>query len=98
MSREKTCLECGRIFTTDQMIRGKKTNDYGDKTVLGWLCRSCFNKRVARRTRILSFGAIFFASLGVILYVALFWFRLIAEGYSEFDLTTITEIYIIWGS
>jgi len=66
--------------------------------VLGWLCRSCFNKRVARRTRILSFGAIFFASLGVILYVALFWFRLIAEGYSEFDLTTITEIYIIWGS
>ncbi|MHA1228081.1 MAG: hypothetical protein ACTSPV_15160 [Candidatus Hodarchaeales archaeon] len=66
--------------------------------MLGWLCRSCFNKRVARRTRILSFGAIFFASLGVILYVALFWFRLIAEGYSEFDLTTITEIYIIWGS
>ncbi|MHA1974064.1 MAG: hypothetical protein ACTSW1_13785 [Candidatus Hodarchaeales archaeon] len=98
MPREKVCLECGHTFTTDLMVRGRKTNDYGDKSVSGWLCRSCFKKRIAKRTRILSFGAILFVSLGVILFIALFWFRLTAEGYSEFDLTGITEIYIIWGS
>jgi ABC-type microcin C transport system permease subunit YejE len=73
--KEKECLECKRPFPVSSMIRGSKTNPYGDKVSIGYLCRRCYKNRVERRSKILLFFTFFSGIIGV------FFFGLIGYMY-----------------
>jgi predicted permease len=68
------------------MIKGTKSNPYGDKTYSGHYCRNCYKKRVQRRSKILlgfSLGLIVLTIifLGLSFYFYLFVTGLLAEQY-----------------
>lgn len=86
LAQEKACLECKQSFPIVTMIKGTKSNPYGDKTYSGHFCRSCYKKRVQRRSKILlgfSLGLTLLAiiSFGVSFYFFLFVTGLLAEQY-----------------
>ena len=97
MVREKECLVCKQFFAITFMVRGQQTNSYGDKTVDGWLCSSCYLKRVEKRTKILLGGIIVFLLIGVLIYFTMIIFALTSVGYTEADYGMIIEIYFIFG-
>jgi biotin transporter BioY len=47
------------------MIRGSKTNPYGDKEIYGYFCKTCYRKRVNKRSKLLLWGSIGLSGLGV---------------------------------
>ena len=97
MSEEKSCLECKQHFPRTQMIRGSKNNPYGDKEIRGYLCQSCYRKRVERRSLILLGSAIIslffgFLSLGIAVYTYWFVKSLLAEEFFR-----IIETFLLVG-
>jgi len=68
------------------MIKGTKSNSYGDKTILGFICRSCYRKRVRRRSKILlgfSIGLFLMSAISFVfsIFVYLFVTDLLEEQY-----------------
>ena len=86
MSNEKACLECNLHFPTSSLIRGTKSNAYGDKVMYGYLCKNCNRKGVKKRSLILlgfSVGLLTLAliSFGLSIFVYLFVTDLLAEQF-----------------
>jgi ABC-type bacteriocin/lantibiotic exporter with double-glycine peptidase domain len=68
------------------MIKGTKSNPYGDKTYSGHYCRNCYKNRVKRRSKILlgfSLGLLVLSivSFGLSFFVNLFVTDLLEEQY-----------------
>ncbi len=86
MSNEKVCLECNIRFPISNLIRGTRSNAYGDKVAYGYLCKNCYRKRVKKRSLILlgcSIGLLTLAliSFGLSIFVYLFVTGLLAEQF-----------------
>lgn len=97
MGQERSCLECDRVFLQNSMFRGTKTNPYGDKVLKGYICRSCFRRRVEKRSMILLIAGIGFAILSVILFLAIPMYLLVTQVYIEEKVRYIIGTYISWG-
>ena len=97
MGQERSCLECNRVFPQNSMIRGTKTNSYGDKVLKGYLCRSCFRIRVEKRSKILLLAGICFAILSIILFLTIPLYLLVTQVYIEENFTSIIGTYLSWG-
>jgi nitrate reductase gamma subunit len=80
------------------MIRGTKTNSYGDKTQKGYLCRACYRNRVEKRSLILFISTIVFGILSVILFLVIPLYLLVAQVYDEESFTSVIETYVLWGA
>ncbi|MHA2157192.1 MAG: hypothetical protein ACXABU_17755, partial [Candidatus Hodarchaeales archaeon] len=96
MAKEKECLECKQYFPVFSMIRGSKTNPYGDKISSGYLCKRCYRNRVERRSKILLFFTFFSGILGIFFfsligYMYLFVRNLVAD---QFISTVDTFLFI----
>ncbi len=98
MSQDRQCLICGVRFPISSMIRGTKTNSYGDKTQKGYLCRACYRNRVEKRSVILFFSTITFGILSVLLFLVIPLFLLVTQVYDEDSFTYVIETYVLWGS
>ena len=103
MSDEKECLECNLHFPTPNLIRGTKSNAYGDKVRYGYLCKNCYRKRVKKRSVILlgfSVGSLIlaFISFGLSIYLYLFVTHLLADQFFSTIETfnTLGLIFIIF--
>lgn len=79
------------------MIRGTKTNSYGDKVLKGYLCLSCFRKRVEKRSMILLIAGITFFILSVLLFLTIPLYLLVTQVYIEEKFTNILGTYLSWG-
>lgn len=97
MSREVSCLECGKVFLRDQMIKGTKTNEYGDQEVTGYICKPCYQKRIEKRSKILLFGALSFCILGIILFLTIPFYYFTAEIILEVEFRMVVESFSLWG-
>ncbi|MFX0086028.1 MAG: hypothetical protein ACFFAU_10150 [Candidatus Hodarchaeota archaeon] len=97
MDQERLCLECDRIYPQNSMIRGTKTNSYGDKVLKGYLCLSCFRKRVEKRSVILLIAGITFFILSVLLFLTIPLYLLVTQVYIEENFTNILGTYLSWG-
>lgn len=97
MSQDRQCLVCGVRFPINSMIRGTKTNSYGDKTQKGYLCRACYRNRVEKRSLILFISTIAFGILSVILFLVIPLYLLVAQVYEEDFFTSVIETYVLWG-
>ena len=97
MVQEQSCLICDRMFPSNSMVRGIKTNSYGDKIQKGFLCSSCYRKRVEKRSLILLGAAIVFVlmSVGLLLIIPLFF--LVTQLYDEQNFKFIIETFLFWG-
>jgi len=96
MNQEKECLECKNPFPQNLMIRSTKTNPYGDKVQEGYLCRTCFRKRVENRTKILLAAAFSFGLFSLVLVLIIPLYLLITQLYIEDNFRYIIESYFSW--
>ena len=86
LSQEKVCLECKLSFPILTMIKGTKSNPYGDKTYSGHFCLNCVKNRARRRSKILlgfSLGLTVLAIIlfGLSLFINFYVSGLLAEQY-----------------
>ncbi|PWI48915.1 hypothetical protein CEE45_04080 [Candidatus Heimdallarchaeota archaeon B3_Heim] len=82
------------------MIRGVKTNQYGDKEKYGYLCGRCYRNSVEKRSKILLFftvgsGVIGFIFFSLILYMYLFVKTLLADQFIS-TVETFSSLGIIF--
>ena len=99
MTQEKTCLICKNKYQQSSMIRGSKTNPYGDKETFGYLCTTCYRKRITRRSKLLLWGSIGLVGLGLFflgltIYMYMFVRTLLEEQFLV-SVDTYTQLGVV---
>lgn len=97
MTRERLCLECGESFSSNNMVRGTKTNEYGDKEISGFLCKACHKQRIKKRSKILLYGALSLNLIGILLFLTIPFYYFTAEIILEVEFQQIIESFTLWG-
>ena len=82
------------------MIKSSKTNMYGDKEIHGYICPSCYRKRVERRSFILLSGTFISGAIGLfffglVIYIYLFVKVLLEEDFFV-SIETFTQLGIFF--
>ncbi len=79
------------------MVRGTKTNEYGDKETSGFLCKACYKQRIEKRSKILLYGALGLSLIGILLFLTIPFYFFTAEIILEVEFLQITESFIFGG-
>ena len=97
MNQERLCLECDKSFPRNKMIKGTKTNSYGDQIQEGYLCQTCFRRRVENRSRIFLLATAGFGILSLLLFLTIPLYLLVVQVYIEENVKYITETFLSSG-